>query len=114
MNPSKDKLQSAPVLVNWEILKNKTKLLDVQPIYLTWNIIVRTKAKSFTKEGILGNEGFSSSTSTSPSPNDDVMETPEGDTPGDKAEKEERGDEGGDRGDPTLSMGCRSREELLS
>lgn len=64
--------------------------------------------------GLLGREGLISSRSISASPNDDVMDTPDGDTPGDKPEKLDRGDEGGEGGEPSLSMVGRSRFELLS
>ena len=42
------------------------------------------------------------------------MDTPDGDTPGDKPEKLDRGDEGGEGGEPSLSIVGRSRFELLS
>ena len=42
------------------------------------------------------------------------MDTPDGDTPGDKPEKLDRGDEGGEGAEPSLSMLGRSRFELLS
>ena len=63
---------------------------------------------------LLGREGLISSRSISASPNDEVMDTPDGDTPGDKPEKLESGDEGGEGGEPSLSIVGRSRFELLS
>lgn len=63
--------------------------------------------------GLLGREGLISSRSISASPNDDVMETPDGDTPGDKPENVDRGDDGGEGGDPSLSITDNSRVELF-
>ena len=48
--------------------------------------------------GLFGSEGLISSRSISASPNDDVMDTPDGETPGERPENVERGDEGGDGG----------------
>lgn len=65
--------------------------------------------------GLFGREGLISSRSISALPNDDVIETPEGDTPGDKPEKFDRGDDGGEGGESSLSIaGVKSRVALES
>ena len=46
--------------------------------------------------GLFRSEGLISSRSISASPNDDVMDTPDGETPGERPENVERGDEGAD------------------
>ena len=64
--------------------------------------------------GLFGSEGLISSRSISASPNDDVMDTPDGETPGERPENVERGDEGADGGlSSLLTLGMPS-VELLS
>lgn len=64
--------------------------------------------------GLLGREGFISFRSISASPNDDVMDRPDGETPGDRPENVERGDEGGDGGASSFPIPGISKFELLS
>lgn len=53
---------------------------------------------------LFGSEGLISSKSISALPNDDVMETPEGDTPGERPEKFDRGDDGAEGGESPFSI----------
>ena len=77
--------------------------------------IKTSKNQQFTIEmGLLGREGLISSRSISASPNDDVIDTPDGETPGDKPENVERGDDGGEGGVSPLFIVGMSSDELLS
>lgn len=64
--------------------------------------------------GLLGREGLISSRSISASANEDVMDTPEGETPGDKPENVERGDDGGEGGVSSFTITDMSKLELFS
>lgn len=64
--------------------------------------------------GLFGREGLISSRSISASPNDDVMDTPEGETPGARSENVESGDDGGEGGVSSLAIPGMSSVELLS
>ena len=62
---------------------------------------------------MLGKDGLIASRSISASSNDEVIDTPEGETTGDRPENVDRGDVGGDPDVSPLPIAGMSRLELL-